>query len=60
MQASKNGFFYVLDRRTGELLSAKNYTVLTADDSDAIHACLIEESWKAYSAQQARVERHMQ
>jgi quinohemoprotein ethanol dehydrogenase len=26
MQASKNGFFYVLDRKTGELLSAKNYT----------------------------------
>jgi quinohemoprotein ethanol dehydrogenase len=26
MQASKNGFFYVLDRRSGELLSAKNYT----------------------------------
>lgn len=25
MQASKNGFFYVLDRRTGKLLSAKNY-----------------------------------
>lgn len=26
MQAPKNGFFYVLDRQTGELLSAKNYT----------------------------------
>ncbi|HEY1313078.1 MAG TPA: PQQ-dependent dehydrogenase, methanol/ethanol family [Steroidobacteraceae bacterium] len=26
MQASKNGFFYVLDRKTGELLCAKNYT----------------------------------
>jgi len=25
MQASKNGYFYVLDRRTGELLSANNY-----------------------------------
>jgi PQQ-dependent dehydrogenase (methanol/ethanol family) len=25
MQAPKNGFFYVLDRATGELLSAKNY-----------------------------------
>lgn len=25
MQASKNGFFYVLDRKTGELLSARNY-----------------------------------
>ena len=26
MQANKNGFFYVLDRQTGELLSAKSYT----------------------------------
>ena len=26
MQASKNGFFYVLDRKTGKLLSAKNFT----------------------------------
>jgi quinohemoprotein ethanol dehydrogenase len=25
MQAPKNGFFYVLDRATGELISAKNY-----------------------------------
>jgi quinohemoprotein ethanol dehydrogenase len=26
MQANKNGFFYVLDRRTGEFISAKPYT----------------------------------
>jgi quinohemoprotein ethanol dehydrogenase len=26
MQANKNGFFYVLDRRTGKLISAKNFT----------------------------------
>jgi quinohemoprotein ethanol dehydrogenase len=26
LQANKNGFFYVLDRRTGKLLSAKNFT----------------------------------
>ncbi len=26
MQAYKNGFFYVLDRKTGKLLSAKNFT----------------------------------
>jgi len=26
MQAPKNGFFYVLDRKTGELLSAEKYT----------------------------------
>lgn len=29
MQAPKNGFFYVLDRRTGELLSAENYIDIT-------------------------------
>ncbi len=29
MQAPKNGFFYVLDRETGELLSAKNYVQVT-------------------------------
>jgi quinohemoprotein ethanol dehydrogenase len=26
LQANKNGFFYVLDRRTGKLVSAKNFT----------------------------------
>jgi quinohemoprotein ethanol dehydrogenase len=26
MQANKNGFFYILDRKSGELLSAANYT----------------------------------
>ena len=29
MQAPKNGFFYVIDRATGELLSAKNYVPIT-------------------------------
>lgn len=29
MQAPKNGFFYVLDRRTGELLSAAPYATVT-------------------------------
>ena len=29
MQAPKNGFFYVLDRKTGELLSAENYISIT-------------------------------
>ena len=29
MQAPKNGFFYVLDRATGELLSANAYTKVT-------------------------------
>lgn len=29
MQAPKNGFFYVLDRQTGELISAENYVNVT-------------------------------
>ncbi len=29
MQANKNGFFYVLDRKTGELISANNFTPVT-------------------------------
>jgi quinohemoprotein ethanol dehydrogenase len=29
MQANKNGFFYVLDRRTGKLISAKDYAYVT-------------------------------
>jgi len=29
MQAPKNGFFYVLDRATGKLISAKPYTTIT-------------------------------
>ena len=28
MQANKNGFFYVLDRKSGELLSAKNFAYI--------------------------------
>lgn len=32
MQAPKNGFYYVLDRETGELLSAKPYTHVTWAD----------------------------
>ena len=29
MQANKNGFFYVLDRKTGQFVSAKNFTPVT-------------------------------
>ncbi len=29
MQAPKNGFFYVIDRKTGEFISADNYTKVT-------------------------------
>ncbi|MBV1910716.1 MAG: PQQ-dependent dehydrogenase, methanol/ethanol family [Kangiellaceae bacterium] len=33
MQAPKNGFFYVLDRETGELISAENFTIVTWAES---------------------------
>ena len=33
MQAPKNGFFYVLDRATGELISANNYVTTTWAES---------------------------
>ena len=29
MQANKNGFFYVIDRKTGQLISANNFTPVT-------------------------------
>ena len=29
MQANKNGFFYVLDRKSGQLISARNFTPVT-------------------------------
>ena len=32
MQASKNGYFYVLDRRTGELVSAQNFVYVNWAD----------------------------
>jgi len=32
LQAPKNGFFYVLDRRTGELISAEKYATVTWAD----------------------------
>ncbi len=32
MQAPKNGFFYVIDRESGELISAENYTSITWAD----------------------------
>ncbi len=36
LHAPKNGFFYVLDRRSGQLISAKNYVPVTwADGVDA-------------------------
>ena len=50
MQAPKNGFFYVLDRRTGELLSAKNFvTVNWAKGIDLKSGRPIENPQARYS-----------
>ena len=46
MQANKNGFFYVLDRKTGELISANNFTQVTwASGIDLKTGRPIEKSW---------------
>ena len=46
MQANKNGFFYVLDRKTGQLISAKNFTPVTwASGIDHEDRPTDRESW---------------
>ena len=60
MQANKNGFFYVLDRRTGKLLSAEKFVTTTwakrVDSStgrpvlDAVHADYRDSSKIVYPA----------
>jgi quinohemoprotein ethanol dehydrogenase len=51
MQASKNGFFYVLNRETGKLLSAKNYTYVNwasrVDGSSARPVLTRNADWSA-------------
>jgi len=50
MQAPKNGFFYVLDRRSGQLLSAKAFTVVNwAEGIDLRTGRPIEKSGIRYS-----------
>lgn len=52
MQAPKNGFFYVLDRTTGELLSAKNFvTVNWASGVDLQTGRPVETGLGDYSKQ---------
>jgi quinohemoprotein ethanol dehydrogenase len=49
LQANKNGFFYVLDRRTGELISAKPYTFTNwasaIDDKTGRPRLSLEADW---------------
>ena len=56
MQAAKNGFFYVLDRETGELLSASNFVKTTwASHVDLETGRPVEISDNLYSATQAKL-----
>ncbi len=49
MQAPKNGFFYVIDRETGELLSADKFTYVTwADSVDMKTGKPVETKWARY------------
>jgi alcohol dehydrogenase (cytochrome c)/quinohemoprotein ethanol dehydrogenase len=57
MQANKNGFFYVLDRRTGELLSAKAFVPVTwATGIDLKSGRPIENPASRYSSTGKKVE----
>jgi len=56
MQAPKNGFFYVLDRVTGELISAEKYTTVTwASHVDLKTGRPVENPDMHYGAEQAKV-----
>ncbi len=56
MQAPKNGFFYVLDRGTGELLSAENYVhVSWASHVDLATGRPVERPEASWSGGSARV-----
>lgn len=51
MQAPKDGFFYVLDRATGQVISAKPYTPVTwATGIDAVSGRPIESAAARYDA----------
>ncbi len=53
MQAPKNGFFYVLDRATGELLSAENYVKVTwATHVDMETGRPVEDTTQSYRDQE--------
>ncbi|HEY2780325.1 MAG TPA: PQQ-dependent dehydrogenase, methanol/ethanol family [Steroidobacteraceae bacterium] len=56
MQAPKNGFFYVLDRETGELLSANAYTKVTwAKGVDLTSGRPVISDQSDYSKQQKEI-----
>lgn len=50
MQAPKNGFFYVLDRISGELISAEKFTYVNwADSIDLKTGRPVENKWARYA-----------
>jgi PQQ-dependent dehydrogenase (methanol/ethanol family) len=56
MQAPKNGFFYVLDRATGELISAKNFVPVTwASHVDLANGRPVENPEARYAGKPALV-----
>lgn len=56
MQAPKNGFFYVIDRLSGELLSAEKYTYVTwASHVDLKTGRPVENPGMHYGAEEAKV-----
>ena len=56
MQAPKNGFFYVLDRRTGELISAEEFVTVTwASHVDLASGRPVELAGARYTDQVAAV-----
>ncbi len=57
MQAPKNGFFYVLDRETGELISAEPYTEVTwATGVDMTTGRPVEAPGARYLAERANLK----
>ena len=57
MQAPKNGFFYILDRRTGELLSAEPYVTVTwAKEIDKKTGRPVENPGVRYPAEPTQIQ----
>jgi len=55
MQAPKNGFFYVIDRATGELISAENYALTTwASHIDRVSGRPVEIEQGVYDSSAGR------
>jgi quinohemoprotein ethanol dehydrogenase len=59
MQAPKNGFFYVVDRTNGKLISAKPYTYINwARNIDSITGRPVENDFSRYISQNTQIFPH--